>query len=58
MVNEYTKRIQISRFGHKEDILTPHGPHKRDYAACYPYSSLFQGFYLTYKHFHFKKIRG
>ena len=50
IVNEYTKRIQISRFGHKEDILTPRGPHKRDYGACYPYSSLCQGFYLTHKH--------
>ena len=58
IVNEYTKPIQISRFGHKEVILTPHGPHKRGYDACYHYSSLCQGFYLTHTHIHFKKVRG
>ena len=59
VTTEYRKCIQISRFGHKEDILTSHGSRARDCDATYPYSSLCQLWilYLTHKHIHFKKIR-
>ena len=42
-------------FCHKEDILTSHGPHNREYGATYPYSYLNQCTYLKIPDFDITK---
>ena len=55
--NTQIDRIKTMEFFIKEDILTPHGPHNREYDVTYPHSYLNQGTYFATKHSHFKVMK-
>ena len=50
------KSIKTMDFCHKEDILTPHGPHNSECGATYPHSYLNQCTYLSNNYSHLAEL--